>query len=787
MINEFLHKLLVLSEKDKTIEWATELVSIIRRDATPLISKPVYDKLRNVLYGTFPEADLEKLFKGREMQRAKQKLSKSTVYFFERVRNSLIDDRTSAGLSITVNSLDPEKEDKKRKDRDLLENRAAIQSILGEITNNNGMPPITVDTKNDFHGNIDEFDKAGYEDFDNDDKNAFFDNKYALLSEVYIQNALNAILRTNQVTRLYPEWIDDILICLYACSRVYVDLLDGHFVTEYQKPYEVKVFGRTLSNDYKDSQAILTEKTTNVRTFIRMVGDNFDFSKNWEDLLHAITYTSGEQDRYTGIIDDSFGTVLYGETGNCLSMRNFLDAAITYGYIEWKAFNASVRQTTTIYGVPVNLPVNEQYPRQDGMPDATKISEETYKSYYIATGYTSQRLINFGKLYLQPTEGANDQYSGFSFKIFKRNGISAAEIIKPFWEIMQRSFQKVEMLVNDVKPDGNLYVYESLVKVAEFLQGAKDTPTDIRNTLDAVMEMYNESPNKITSIPTDDEGNIIGGGAFAVQKERNGLNDAAIQLMKIMDWCEEKVDRQLATQGIGIAEPRDGYKLSIENKVRARAATAYIDYILLNHLEDVCITLINYVQDAAKFKDIPAYKYLEFLVGKEALDYLNTLKKSPHRNAVFLDTFNNDVSLMELRQRAAISLERKEINFGQYTIIMSMDNPKQIMFYMTHELLRQQKLYQRNQLDMLKQQDQLSEAEHRRRLELEDRKGQWMRLARKEEAQGYIGAAQLNSQASLTRAQIQQEGQNKRIVQEGENKLSEIGEKYKNEQQKSLV
>lgn len=245
MINELLHKLLVLSEDAKNQEWATDVVSMIRRDAQPLIHKREYDNLRNVLYGKFPETDLDKLFRGKEMQRAKDKLSKSTVYFLENIRLSLIDERTAAGLSITVNSLDPEKEIKKKKDKELLVNRKGIEAVLKEITDNSGMPPITVGN-DDYAGNVDQFDETGYDEFDPSDLDAFFSSKWGLKSELNIQKFVNAISRVNQVTRHFPEWIDDILICLHVASRVFVDEVDGKISNEYLKPYDVKVFGLSL-------------------------------------------------------------------------------------------------------------------------------------------------------------------------------------------------------------------------------------------------------------------------------------------------------------------------------------------------------------------------------------------------------------------------------------------------------------------------------------------------------------------------------------------------------------
>jgi hypothetical protein len=770
MLNDLLLHLLD-DEKSRDEIWITEMVRLLMQEATVLISKTDYDKNHDILFGKFSELHKNKLFQGKIMEEMKNKLSGNTVYFFEKIRNAIIDERTSAGLNISINSLDPEKEEKKKSDRDLLVNRKGIESVLSEITDNNGMPPMKIDNS-DFHGNIEEFDEAGMDEMDDDNVRDFFDSKWGLKMEIDLQNPLNALLRINQITRNYDKWITDILICNKTCSQIFVDEIEGKQKIEYLRPYEVKVLHPTGGNDCKDAQGFLIEKSTNIRGLLRRFGDSISLERNWQDLLGSIN--SGRTDTYKGISEN--GTAILGENSNCIDLRNFLDYNINYAYAEFRVLSSN----TSMVGVNANgnivsMPYHKEAVVQDGWNTETKFKEDTYRAYYINVGATP-KVIKWGKLYMQPTEGVNDEYSGFSILVNQRFGVPMVDILKPFYNIMQVSFIMFEMLVNDIKPDGYLYNYDSLVKVAEHLQQAKDTPSDIKNAIADLLSQQQNSPNKITVTPKDDEDKIIGGDAFGIKKVENGLNNAALDLMKIMDWCEKKAESYLGTQGIEFAEPKDGFKLSLENRRRTRAATQFIDFILLNHLEDIAITILNYTQDIAKYKDIPAYKYLESLVGSRIMHSISQMKKSPHRYGLVVDTFNNDIQLLELRQMAQADVAQQRLTLEQYAFVVKFDNINQAIYYLAQERKKADKKKQKDQLTIIQQEDAAAEKAFKRQLKLEDKKGEWLRLARAEEAKGFTNAAQLNANASITREQMKNEGQNTRLAQTAINDVNKIAE-----------
>lgn len=792
MVHDILSKFLNYDEQVRDIEWATEMVRVLIRDSKQIMSKTDYDKGHNILFGDFPDADLKRIFSSDVMTRYKDKLSPQTsIYLFERTRNAIIDDRTSANLRVTVNSLDPEKEEKRQSDKALLENRKGIEGLLNDITGNNGMPPQRIDTK-DFHGNIDEFDDDNGNDLDPAEVKGFMENSWGLKMEIFLQNIINAVLRGNQLTRKYDKYINDIMICLHNCTQVFVDEFDGGIKTDHLYPYQVWRLGATEANDNKSDQGVRVEKSTNVRGFLQKFGTYFNTEESFSLLLSVVNGGNGvvtlgtTNESYTGIHHK--GELIWGRSGKTVDFAAVLDLPIQYGYGEWKVTTRRIRQhVVTKEGNIVPMLVDVYSEPVDGASKEIKEYEETYRAYYLNAGSVQPKIIKWGRVYMQPIEGVHDEYSGFTIKINSREGIPFVNILKPFWNIMNISFKMFEMLINDIKPDGFMFNHTSLVKIAQFLQNSKDAPDDIKSSLDDYIKMVENSPHLLTTTPTTPAGDPLGGGNLGVQKRENGLNNAAGDLIKIMDWVELKVATFMGTQGIEMAEPRDGYKLTLENRRRTRAATAFIDFILLNHIEDISITVLNYAKDISKFKDIPAYKYLEDFVGYKVLDFLSSMKKAPHRYGTFLDTFNNDMDMEELRMLATEYRQKGEITLEQWVMLKRIDNLAQATSFLAKE---RRKTIKQNQMEAMAASQRIMEqdaARFEQAKALEDIKGQWREKAEMEKAKGFYTSAQINSTAQLQNKAMSEEGQNQRQAAQAQNDINKIAEAANIEAQKPVT
>jgi len=793
--NDILRVILDQDGDEKDIDWASRSVGLVLLNAKPIMSKTDYDLAENILMGKFPDARLDRIFTGATMRTLKEKLSKdSTVYFFERIRNALIDERNQAELTITVNSLDPLKETKKKNDKELLKNRKGIEGLMNEITGNNGMPPIKVEG-DDYSGNVDDFDEQGGDEFDATDVDTFFSMAWGLKDEWAYQNVINNVFKENEVISNYDKYLNKILISLHNCSQVYVDEIEGSIKIKPLYPWQIEVLHATGSNDFKDADGFnLPNMQTNIRGFMRKFGSHFDFENDWPQLLTAATGTGNSSGGYSGITtrtvtDES--QIIYGNSsGQTIDFHRLIEMPISYRYTEWKTITKVEKQkVVTKEGNIISQKVSAANARLDGAPTEIKYHEDTYYAYSLETGNTlNPKVIKWGKVYMQNFDGAQDEYSGFTIKVNKRDGVPVVDIMKPFWNMINVTFKMLEMLVNDIKPDGLNINYSSMLSVAEYLKSnSKDLPDDVKSGVDLFLEMVQESPNLITDTPKGEEGEVLGGGSSGVSVRKNGLNATAVDCMKVIDWCEAKVNLYLGTQGIELIPPEDGFKVSIENRKRTRAATSFIDFIMLSHLKDISITVMNYAQDITGFKDIPAYKYLEYSVGYKVMEYIASKEKSPHRYGTFIETFNNDIQLMEIRGRAGQALDQKEITLEQYMVLMSLKNPVQVAMQLAYDRKKAEKKKQEEVMAAMKGQDALAEAAFQRQLQLEDKKGEWQRMARQSEAQGFISAANLNSSARITTEQMKQDGQNNRVASEGQNKLDEINQKANSEAQKPLI
>lgn len=785
MINEVLNKMLYSSEETRGEKWITEMVRLIDREAKPIISKFDYEANKNILFGKFPDTNLDKLFTGEYMGKLRGKLSKdSTLHFFERIRNTLIDERNQSGLTITVNSLDPEKNDKKKQDRALLENRKGIESLLNEITENNGMPPQKVNV-DDYHGNVELFDEMGYDEFDPIDLNNFFDSHYGLKQEIILQKPINDVFRANQVTRNYDRYINDILICLCNFSQVYVDQFEGAIKIKHLYPYEVKVLQATESNDFKDAQGFHIHKSTNIQGFLRKFGDRMNIEKDWDLLLSASM--GGTAHNFKGIINEA-GDTICGEVGNGMDFKRFLDLPIRYTYTEFKTTDRLEEQTiVTNEGNLITQKVTSTTPFVEGVESTVKLREITYTAWALDAGIQNPKVIKHGPLYMGTFEGMNDEYSGFSIKGNKRDGTPVAEILKPFWNIINVTFKMAEMLINDIKPDGHVINYSTSLKVAEWLSTAKDVPNDIKAGFKMYLDMIQDSANIITDTPTTDDNMPVGGGSQGITKRENGLNKTAGEVIKIIDWAEKKASQYVGTEGIELTEPKDGYKLSIENKRRTRAATSFIDFILLNHLEDISITVLNQTQDISKFPDIKPYKYLLSSIGEKAMKFIAGMKKAAHRMGTYLDTFNNDLNLLDIKQSAYQAFANKELAWEQYMFICSIDNPKEASAYMARERQKADKKKQMDQLTLLQQQNKNAAEADDRKYKIEKMKATLKGQDSAKQANGFVLSAQINAKSAFAIQQMKDNGQNKRLADEAMNEIDKIAAQATANAQKSPI
>jgi len=74
MLNDIVNRFIFTQEDKKDDKWATDMVRFVQIDARQVITEKDYDKGQVILSGEFPDADLNKIFSGPAMQRAKAKI-----------------------------------------------------------------------------------------------------------------------------------------------------------------------------------------------------------------------------------------------------------------------------------------------------------------------------------------------------------------------------------------------------------------------------------------------------------------------------------------------------------------------------------------------------------------------------------------------------------------------------------------------------------------------------------------------------------------------------------------
>src|SRR5690606_10171100 len=161
--------------------------------------------------------------------------------------------------------------------------------------------------------------------------------------------APNYFFVLNQMQQQISSFVNDILTDKTICQRVFVNEETG--AIEYLKvdPYTVKVVGGTRK-DYKDCTAILHETTMSVHSFIKFIGNDFDFEKEMPFLIQAVNCHNGTTFSCVG----SKGVVYFGEhnlaADRYCEINTFMNYTIQLGYIEWREINAnSYKETKSDY------------------------------------------------------------------------------------------------------------------------------------------------------------------------------------------------------------------------------------------------------------------------------------------------------------------------------------------------------------------------------------------------------------------------------------------------------
>jgi hypothetical protein len=483
-----------LNPKKKDAAWADDLVAQFR-NFMHYVVKPEDAQLRRAY------------MEGRQdMSKHRKKFHKPDdlpfefrpLAIFEKYRNILTAEREKAGITIRLNAIDPSATDEKNKDKELFKQRPMIEGIMNYAQQSIGMPPYNLMEDKDengdklFNGNMENFDELGLNQNDPDDVAFFFKTYWRLDAEIAGEEIVNFYASDNDLQEYLKMWCDDVLCDKAIAGRVYCDKYNWKPVYRYYHPSQIKwVPGKR--RDAKDAKAIASEENLTVQEFMSMVGEQVKI-EDIHEILDAVNFNGGTT--FDGI-SFSDGRTSRQDCKNTINYDEFLYAKVGVGYIEWKSLNVDVAKVgTNALGNHKRFnDVAFDYKPKQGETNYERESiwnQVTYKCSYLMKSTSTQLIYDFGPLYAMETHGPDDEYSSYSFMIYKQNGPSAVDIAMPFIDNIHDAWFRFNWILNKAKPRGTRYNYDVIAKIATKMYGQAQGE-NMQNKVMNVIKLFHDS------------------------------------------------------------------------------------------------------------------------------------------------------------------------------------------------------------------------------------------------------------------------------------------------------
>ena len=198
-----------------------------------------------------------------------------------------------------MKALDPSAVAEKKKDLNLLANRSIIENDRSDLHAQIGLPPYKLGAEN-FSGNVGEFDKLGFDSDDQEDVTFYEANLQKLNWEIAGQSVIDAIFKNSRFDKeIIRKLVKDVLATKTICVQKYVDRITGEIKDRYFDPQNAYgIFGQT--NDGTDDVCRGWQDSVTVMQWLQMVGDEFDFERDWKYLLWGINYCNVR--KFTGFV-----------------------------------------------------------------------------------------------------------------------------------------------------------------------------------------------------------------------------------------------------------------------------------------------------------------------------------------------------------------------------------------------------------------------------------------------------------------------------------------------------
>lgn len=631
----------------------------------------------------------------------KKSISWLPVPVLEPLVNSIVEDMVKRPPRAELRAEDPTAINERKEDIELLKNRGILERDRTELQrrvfgeNSNYKVPY-----DKFNGNVEQFDKMGLDERDPDDVNFYEQNYQRLWYEIGGQSLINNALKTNQFdTITIRKLVKDIFWAKAVCVHAFVDQTTGEIKYKYVDPQLCwGIFGE--SNDGKDDICRGWQDSITVMEFMEKVGDDFDFARDWRQLLWGINYCNNQ--KFTGFIRggisyDCCGDSAWMDRIGCAGVQQpaILDWTMAYkfkvycGYAEWRTWEATSTKVTNTFDpmyvdyVPYQYELKKKKVKE-GYQKSSKLQQQWYCSYFLATSLITQYIYKFQKVYFQKIEGANDEYSNGTLCYYQEEGKSAVEIAQVYLQLVNFCYYRMMWIIYHSKPDAEEFIWEELTQLAQtvkrdFPQSGTNlvTPTVSSVIQDLIKQMKAKHVRIRTYPRVDGKAQQI----TPIEKQgTGGIDPIAIAMQAIQSWAEGQIATKIGINPMRIgANPPSRESTDSENRTleASYATTGYIYRMVQFLKEHMAVSTLNYAADILQYKDTLPYKWIGSLLGNESFDALAALGKfSAHRFGIYVQDYNHEFDRQKLLQAADIALSQKTLNIQQWAIVTQTENPK---------------------------------------------------------------------------------------------------------------
>lgn len=772
-----------LDPNKKDAVWMNDCLSAVRRDWTPLVNAERVRLNKQYLLGQQSLHQVKQSFKDKKFL---ETVEFRSLGFMETPRNAMVEELLKMPPTIGVKAEDPTAISEKKKDIQILKTKRIIEQDISSTNGQIGLPSFKLDPKN-FKGNIEEFDDMGLDANDPDDVSFFSKDFHRLWFEIAAQSVINNVFKLNKFDKeMITDLVIDILAVRATTMQSYVDQITGELKQRYIFPETAYGIWGT-ANDGHDDVAKGWEDTKTVWEWMQMVGDKFDFEKNWFQLLSAVNYFPNGR-KYTGFRRNGrtysiahnhelrAAQGIIGDEFTDVDFNTIYSYKVYVGYVEFSTIEAT---STALFKrgtnpnekefdcfVSYNYKLKDQKATTEYFTES-KYQQQFYKSYFLSTSSLTQFIYNWGKVYYQHLEGANDEYASGTLLYYREKGESVMDISRQLIDMGNLAFYKMLFAVHKAKPEEDVIVFEEMLEVTKALKreypqtGTLAAAPTLQNIFEQAIQFQQENSTRVRAFPRID-GKAIG-QLPPLEGKRNGLDPVAVAMQSVHAWVEALLNRQFGWNPMRSgANPQSRESFDTEQQTLNASfnSTGYIYRMVQKNKEGLATRALYTAQDIIRFKESIPYKWLKTLVSDQSLRQLEALEDiAAHRLGVYCSDYSYAQDKNDIKQAANIALTQKTITFDQWFACTQTEDYKKAALLLSHFQKKTEKKIRQQQLQDMQVQDQLSQAAFERQLQLIDRKGQYDVQVSQNQKEAAIISSQIQSDSRIQTKQIQVEAE----------------------------